>query len=148
MRTGGDQSASLAALAAMAPLAQADLFVRLDSSAEGLDASQAQSRLRTQGPNRIAEEAGQSLLREIWRRMRTPLNGLLIALAAVSWFLSDIRSALVIAVMVSLSVGLGFIQEHHCMKPLWLKVKSAGLRVCSNRFFMSRMPSTVPRSSR
>lgn len=112
MRTGGDQSASLAALAAMAPLAQADLFVRLDSSAEGLDASQAQSRLRTQGPNRIAEEAGQSLLREIWRRMRTPLNGLLIALAAVSWFLSDIRSALVIAVMVSLSVGLGFIQEH------------------------------------
>jgi Mg2+-importing ATPase len=44
--------------------------------------------------------------------LRNPLNALLLGLAALSWLLSDVRSSVVIATMVVLSVGLGFIQEH------------------------------------
>lgn len=40
------------------------------------------------------------------------MNGLLLALAVVSYFLGDQRAAIVIAVMVLLSVSLGFLQEH------------------------------------
>jgi magnesium-transporting ATPase (P-type) len=56
-----------------------DLFARLASSPAGLEDAVAQARLRTQGPNRIAEERSLSIVRELWRRFRTPLNGLLLA---------------------------------------------------------------------
>jgi Mg2+-importing ATPase len=41
-----------------------------------------------------------------------PLNALLLSLATVSVFLGDRRAAAMIVVMVMLSVGLGFVQEH------------------------------------
>jgi Mg2+-importing ATPase len=112
MQLAADKSGSLLALSDMARMDEAALFSRLNCGSDGLEAAEAQERLRINGPNRIAEEARYSLLREIWRRLRTPLNGLLIGLAITSWLLSDVRSAAVIAVMVVLSVGLGFIQEH------------------------------------
>ncbi|HZV10172.1 MAG TPA: HAD-IC family P-type ATPase, partial [Novosphingobium sp.] len=93
-----------------APLDEA--FGLLASGEEGLSAQAAAAALARHGPNRIAEEGRLSALRELWRHAKSPLNGLLLALAAVSWALSDLRSAVVIAVMVVLSVGLGFVQEH------------------------------------
>ena len=78
----------------------------------GLSAAEAAARLKAVGPNRISRERKASLLVELWGRLKNPLNGLLLALATASWLLSDIRSALVISVMVVLSSGLGFIQEH------------------------------------
>ena len=89
-----------------------ELLSGLGTTRNGLAAAQAEERLRRNGPNRITEEDRYSLLREIWKRFRTPLNGLLLGLALTSWFLSDVRSAAVILVMVTLSVGLGFVQEH------------------------------------
>jgi len=41
-----------------------------------------------------------------------PLNGLLLGLAVVSYFLRDLRAAVVIAVMAVLAIGTAFIQEH------------------------------------
>ena len=80
--------------------------------AAGLTTAEASVRLRRLGPNRIRDVARPSPLREVWRIARNPLNGLLLALAATSWALSDGRSAAVIAAMVLLSVGLSFVQEH------------------------------------
>jgi Mg2+-importing ATPase len=85
---------------------------QLGFSPGGLSPEQAASQLKTVGPNRITRERQAPVLVELWNRFRNPLNALLLVLAAVSWALSDVRSALVIAVMVVLSVGLGFIQEH------------------------------------
>jgi Mg2+-importing ATPase len=84
----------------------------LGFSQEGLSAGRAASQLKVFGPNQIARERQAPVLVELWNRFRNPLNALLLSLAAASWALSDVRSALVIAVMVVLSVGLGFIQEH------------------------------------
>jgi len=88
------------------------LFARFDTSREGLNAQQVEEKLNAIGPNRIADDTRLSALREIIRRLVTPLNGLLLGLAVTSWILSDFRSAIVIAVMVVLSVGLGYVQEH------------------------------------
>ncbi len=89
---------------------------RLDSSANGLTAAEAEARLRVVGPNEIAHEARHTVVREIISRSINPLNALLLTLAVVSYFLSDQRAAIVIAVMVLLSVSLGFFQEHRSTK--------------------------------
>ena len=101
-----------ARLGSMAIAEESTLFAQLESAPSGLDDATAQARLLRFGPNRIAEERRLSIVRELWRRFRTPLNGLLFVLAATSWILSDFRSAIVIAIMVVISVGLGFVQEH------------------------------------
>ncbi len=113
---GGEGAARVAAAPAdLAPLAQADRAgaLRLAAgAAEGLGEPEARARLKSVGANQIAREGRPSILAELWTRTRNPLNALLLTLAALSWFLSDARAAAVIAVMVVLSIGLGFFQEH------------------------------------
>ena len=78
----------------------------------GLSSDEAATRLKRFGPNSIAREGRPSIFAELWGRAMNPLNALLLTLAVISYFLSDARSAVVIALMVVLSIGLGFIQEH------------------------------------
>ena len=51
-------------------------------------------------------------MRELWGRAENPLNALLLSLAIVSYFLGDIRAAVVIAIMVVLAITTAFVQEH------------------------------------
>ncbi|WP_457795571.1 magnesium-translocating P-type ATPase [Methylocystis sp. S23] len=88
------------------------LYRALGSSPAGLDETQAAARLKRYGPNRVAQDAGAGVLRELARHVFNPLNGLLLALAGASWALSDRRAAIVISAMVALSVLLAFVQEH------------------------------------
>jgi len=85
---------------------------RLGSSPQGLPQAEAADRLKRHGPNRIARQERVPLVLELWRKFRNPLNAMLLTLAGISWALSDVRSAVVIATMVVLSTSLGFIQEH------------------------------------
>lgn len=96
-------------------LAHADrqaVFLQLGASPDGLHAIEAAERLKTIGPNLIGQEARPSIARELFDRAMNPLNGLLLSLALVSYFLGDLRAAIVIAVMVVLAIGTAFIQEH------------------------------------
>ena len=52
------------------------------------------------------------MVKELWGCAKSPLNALLLSLAAMSYFLGDIRSAAVIAIMVVLAITTAFIQEH------------------------------------
>ncbi len=79
---------------------------------EGLSDAEVAARLKRFGPNVIAREGRPSIVAELWGRAMNPLNALLLVLAVISYFLADARSAFVIAVMVVLSIVLGFIQEH------------------------------------
>jgi Mg2+-importing ATPase len=85
---------------------------RVGSSVEGLSADEAVLRLKTTGPNLVTRERRLTVLEELWGRARNPLNALLIVLAATSYFLGDTRAAIVISLMVALSVGIAFVQEH------------------------------------
>ncbi|QBR71028.1 magnesium-translocating P-type ATPase [Beijerinckiaceae bacterium] len=88
------------------------VFALLRTSPEGLDPTEVKARLALAGPNLIAREGRPSLANELWGRAKNPLNALLLSLAATSYFLGDIRAAVVISVIVLLAVVTAFIQEH------------------------------------
>ena len=85
---------------------------RLASSPQGLSADEVALRLDQYGHNLITRERQPTIPEEIWRRANNPLNALLVTLAVVSYFLGDVRAAIVIIVMVLLSIITAFIQEH------------------------------------
>jgi Mg2+-importing ATPase len=99
-------------LAVVAAATAEAALTHLGVSAEGLSAEEVTRRRAQWGPNRVQRQEQAPILLELWRRLRNPLNALLLGLAALSWLLSDARSAAVIVIMVLLSVGLSFLQEH------------------------------------
>jgi Mg2+-importing ATPase len=99
-------------LFALSRLSAQDCCQRVESSTGGLEAAEAERRLKSHGLNLVARERKPSMLEEIWSRARNPLNALLLTLAGVSYFLGDIRAAIVIALMVLLAIGTAFLQEH------------------------------------
>ncbi|MCO5398875.1 magnesium-translocating P-type ATPase [Ralstonia soli] len=89
-----------------------EVLARLQTQPHGLTQEAASQRLRECGLNRVANGHHEGVLLELVRRSANPLNLLLISLAGVSAALGDVRAAVLIAVMVVLSVVLGFLQEH------------------------------------
>ncbi len=100
-----------------APLTQAagastDEVLRLCvSTPSGLRTEEAARRLAVYGYNEIASERPVSWARRLLRALRNPLVILLAVLAVLSLVSGDIRSATVIALMISLGVALRFVQE-------------------------------------
>ncbi len=99
-------------LALIAGLTPAASYRWMHSASTGLSIDEANERLRRFGPNIVSQERRATLIEEIWGRLRNPLNGLLLTLAIVSYFLGDLRAAMVIVVMVALAVATAFVQEH------------------------------------
>lgn len=109
----GESSETLSEFARISP---DEALQRLHSTARGLAIDEVAQRLSTTGPNQVAHEVRHTVLGEIAKRSINPLNLLLLALASASYFLGDPRAAIMIAVMVILSVSLGFLQEHRSNK--------------------------------
>ncbi len=109
-------AASGVSLGEIACLAPDEALHRVLATAEGLTPDQVTARLRAVGPNQISEPVRHTIVGEIISRSINPLNLLLLSLAFASYLLSDQRVAIVIAVMVGLSISLGFIQEHRSNK--------------------------------
>jgi P-type Mg2+ transporter len=110
--TSQDEQAARARLAWAAGCDLPALFDGLAASRAGLTPDEADRRLGQYGKNRVAHEEGGGLLHELARHVFNPLNGLMMTLAAATWFLSDRRAAVVISAIVALSVLLAFVQEH------------------------------------
>ncbi|MDR3506642.1 MAG: magnesium-translocating P-type ATPase [Caulobacteraceae bacterium] len=108
-KSGPEADGGLIAIARVQP---GEAIALLHSSTAGLSAEEAAARLKEHGPNHVAREGRLSVFAELRRCAWNPLNGLLLTLALASWGLGDARAAIVIAIMVVLSIGLGFIQEH------------------------------------
>src|SRR6516165_8259413 len=106
------EKAGTAELIALSQLSPEPACQKLAANPVGLTEDEAARRLRAHGPNLITREQKPTILQGIWSRTRNPLNGLLLTLATVSYFLGDLRAALVIVIMVVLSVVTAFIQEH------------------------------------
>jgi len=99
-------------LFALGQLATEPLCQRPASSHAGLSGEEAARRLQDFGLNLVAREHKPTILEGIWGRARDPLNALLLTLAAVSYFIGDMRAAIVIVLIVLLAVGTSFVQEH------------------------------------
>ena len=108
--------ASSVTLGEVARCSPDEALQRLGSSANGLTTGEARARLRSVGPNEVAHEVRHTIVGEIISRSMNPLNLLLLTLATASYFIGDQRVAFVIAIMVLLSVSLGFFQEHRSTK--------------------------------
>jgi Mg2+-importing ATPase len=104
--------ASGKALGEVARLSPDEALLRLSSTAGGLTPDRIEELLRSVGQNQVTLQARHTIVGELVGRSINPLNLLLLSLGTASYVLGDRRAAIVIAVMVILSISLGFIQEH------------------------------------
>jgi Mg2+-importing ATPase len=88
-----------------------DVLQELQAGPDGLTAAQAQKRLRTHGPNVVADEQRLTRLRLLGRALVNPLVLLLLLLATLSFATGDPRAGTVMLCMVVLGVTLRFAQE-------------------------------------
>ena len=83
----------------------------LGTSQEGLSVADAAQRLEHFGPNRLREDDGTHPLAVLFRQFRSPMVLILLVAAALSFFLGETDEAVIVAVIVLASTGLGFYQE-------------------------------------
>jgi P-type Mg2+ transporter len=120
-------------------LEPAAVYARTGSAPDGLSRADGLARLSEFGPNAVSRQRKATIAEELWGRLRNPLNGLLLTLAGVSWFLGDVRASVVIAVMVVLAVVTAFVQEHRSNEA------AASLRaMVHTRASVRRTPSSGP----
>jgi Mg2+-importing ATPase len=98
-----------------AALGADEVLERLDTDASGLTAASAAHRLAQFGPNAVASHRAR-LLPVLWNQIRSPLLALLLAAAVASAIVGQRSDAVIIAVIVALSVGLGFVNEYRAEK--------------------------------
>ena len=93
-----------------------DLLVEIGVKAnEGLSSEEVLRRRERFGPNSVSSHHAR-VWPVLWRQLRSPLLGLLVAAAVVSFFVGERSGALIIGAIVALSVGLGFVNEYRAEK--------------------------------
>ncbi|MCA2989547.1 magnesium-translocating P-type ATPase [Gemmatimonas sp.] len=98
-------------LASVAGVSADEVFSRLETTAKGLNESQAAQRLVKYGANEMLAAQAEGWVGRLWRAVRNPLVLLLASLGVVSAATGDIRAATVIGVMIVAGVSLRFVQE-------------------------------------
>ena len=98
-------------LAAPAGLSSDEVLSSLASGPGGLSAAAAAERLRQVGPNALGTHRVRAFA-VLLRQIRNPILILLLGAALVSGLTGGGTNALIIAVIVALSVGLGFFNEY------------------------------------
>ncbi len=78
---------------------------------EGLSEEEAERRRNRFGLNEVKEEKPLSPWRRLWRSLQNPLVVLLTILGLISLLTADVRSAIVIFLMVILGVAIRYVQE-------------------------------------
>src|ERR1039457_285367 len=88
-----------------------EVFSRLGSGPNGLSSDDVAERLRQFGPSELAPHRGGATA-VLFRQIRNPILVLLLGAALVSGLTGGGTNAVIIAVIVALSVGLGFFNEY------------------------------------
>jgi Mg2+-importing ATPase len=112
MKEKQSQPASFPALelTEAATLAPLEVLSRLASSSEGLSGTEVDQRVREFGANVLAVHRVRASV-ILWRQLKNPILILLLGAALVSGLTGGGTNAIIIAVIVLLSVGLGFVNE-------------------------------------
>jgi P-type Mg2+ transporter len=85
------------------------------SSQHGLCSAKVTRRRAQWGPNAVSSHKAR-LLPVLWHQLRSPLLALLLSAALASYFVGERSDAVIIAVIVALSVGLGFVNKYRAEK--------------------------------
>lgn len=92
------------------------LVKKLGTHKTGLSEREAKIRAKRYGPNLISEKKRKGIILQLLSRFQNPLVILLLVASALSAFVGDVNSAIIILSMVALSVGLDFFQEYRAGK--------------------------------
>lgn len=87
-------------------------------STTGMSTNAAMERLKTEGPNRFAEDQQQSILSLIWGQLNNALIYILFAAAFISGVAGEISDAIIIGVVIAINTAIGVIQESKAEKAL------------------------------
>lgn len=122
-------------------------FAALGTGPKGIDGKEADRRLSEYGPNELSQLKKLSFWADMFERFKSPLVIQLLVIAAVSAVIGEVRSAIVVAAMILLSVGLSYILDRRSNH----EVEALGKRVQSRTFVLRdgleteiRMSEVVP----
>ncbi|KAI4262404.1 MAG: hypothetical protein L6R42_002420 [Xanthoria sp. 1 TBL-2021] len=100
-------------------LGREDAAQRLGSSlVHGLEPTEAEARLRNDGPNELPHELPEPLWLRFLKQFKETLILLLLASAVISFFMGNLDDAVSIAIAVTIVVTVGFVQEYRSEKSL------------------------------
>ncbi len=85
---------------------------RLSSTPEGLSEAEASARRLSSGPNTLRPRGERAVILQFLAHFRNPLILVLLAASMIAAYLGDMRSFVVISLIVVLSVVLDFVQEY------------------------------------
>ncbi|WP_194904420.1 magnesium-translocating P-type ATPase [Catenulispora rubra] len=109
-------AASIHTVASAAASPAGDVLRALGVSADqGLSGDEVTRLQAEYGPNAVASHKARALT-VLWHQLRSPLLGLLMAAAVVSFLVGERSDAVIIGVIVAVSVGLGFVNEYRAEK--------------------------------
>jgi Mg2+-importing ATPase len=99
----------------------------LHSDSRGLTSESAERRLHKFGANELAHTKELSFLADIFERCKSPLVIQLLLIAAISAFIGELKSTVIVGMMVLLSVGLSYVLDRRSSSA----VEALGKRVQS-----------------
>jgi Ca2+-transporting ATPase len=97
-------------------LESSEVLRQLDTRSEGLTDAEAKERFERAGPNKLTLANRESPLIKFMRQFKDPMIILLLASSALSAYLGDMRTALVLSALVLFNTTIGFFQEFKAEK--------------------------------
>jgi len=114
-------------------LSTAELTAALSSSVEGLTTTEATARVARYGQNLLKSEARHSAFSLFIKQFKSSLVYLLLGASLLSFALRDINDGLVIAVILAINTGLGFLQEFRSERAVEKLQKLVGREILTSR---------------
>jgi Ca2+-transporting ATPase len=99
-------------------LSVAEVVERLETSRQGLTATEARRRLEVHGYNELVDTGGRGPLAILWEQLYSAMVLLLVAAAVVSLWLGEHVDAGAIVAIILLNAALGFYQDYRAEKAL------------------------------
>ncbi|MBL8122052.1 hypothetical protein JNM87_04870, partial [Candidatus Saccharibacteria bacterium] len=93
-----------------------EVLAKLHAKSKGLSTSEAAERLEQLGPNALNLQKKESWLATYARQFRDLMIVLLLASSALSFYLQDVRTAVVLLALVFFNTTIGFLQEYKAEK--------------------------------
>jgi len=143
----GAQQVNDASFYALCNTPESQALETLATNAQGLPPQEVESRTEAYGLNTFNSAPQQGIIADIIERFRNPLVIQLLVICIVSFLMHDIRSAVVVGLMIVLSVSLSFFQEQRSSRAaLSLKklVQTSAIALREGKETQVRVDELVP----